>query len=243
MAYAYRAIAGQSVTPDIYARGVAEHYADTLDSFGYPYTISVFNMAYYNAVKSRISDLGTALAEHVRASPTAHQLALRDEVRDVVQKYDSGNYIIEVEDDFVDLGDLTDELEKMAGDIAEAAHAVTLALTDFVTHTRNASGEFIGLSGDAISINLDQAQGLGIFYPYSEATGGKALVDYQENELFPKLTQDWGWSNFLGTALPPTGGVTPELKEKALLGPLMHGLYNEAYLYKIHHIYFPIIAR
>ena len=239
----YRSIAGQSLTPETYARGVAEHYADTLAALGYPYTISVFNMTHYDTVKDRVNDLGNALADHVEASPTAHRLALRDEIRNVVQKYDSGDYIIEMEDDFVDLGHLADELLNMEGTIAEAAEAVSLSLANFVEHRRSASGQFEDFSGEVISITLDQSQGIGIFYPYSQQTGGKALTDYTDGKLFPKLTQSWGWTQFLRTVLPPTGGSNLPAREKNLLSPLTYGLYSEVFLFERHVLYLPIIVQ
>lgn len=59
----YRQLAGSASSPKAYAQAVAQQYAQQVSSYDLPYTISLFDMARFEAVNSAVSSLGDTLLE------------------------------------------------------------------------------------------------------------------------------------------------------------------------------------
>ncbi|MEM7534502.1 MAG: leucine-rich repeat domain-containing protein [Chloroflexota bacterium] len=243
----YRAFAGESQTPKDYAQNVARYYADKLTMRAYPYTISVFDMQHYDSMKTTISVLGQALDDYIETpegSAGDPQIILQD-IRNSVQIYDSNDYHLDHQTDFyIDLPGLTDAFVSFeySEAVARAAADVKRELTSFVMFTRTMSGEYYDqLSGTTIEINLDKANGIGIFYPFSKKMGNKSFDDYINHRLFPNLTKDWGWTTFLLSGIPPINTPEDPMDELSsstidliphAVGPLYHS-----------HIYLPVIEQ
>ncbi|MEM7539824.1 MAG: clostripain-related cysteine peptidase, partial [Chloroflexota bacterium] len=201
----YRGLAGEASTPYDYSAKVATHYADKLENLYYPYTISVFDMAKYDDVKSAMDEFGNALSTYVDGID-ARQQELRT-LRSTVQIYDSNNYIIDEQDDhYIDLTGFAQAVVDNINDdiVIETAKTVLGIVSNFVVYNRNKSGQFYNdLRHETIDIDLDKAHGIGIFYPYSRALGAQAWENYTNNEIFRNLTTDWGWKKFLANGIPP----------------------------------------
>ncbi|MEM7536496.1 MAG: clostripain-related cysteine peptidase [Chloroflexota bacterium] len=206
----YRGLAGESSSPADYAHKVAKHYADKLTSLAYPHTISVFDMAYFNAVKTSTDELGSALSDYIAVDPTARQQEMRD-IRSTVQIYDSNDYHLnEKEDSYVDLMNFAHAVTAIADEnIVTAANNVKTTLASLIAYHRSRSGHFYNdLIHTTISINLDNAHGIGIFYPYSKEQASSAWDAYLNDDLFRNLTRNWGWKDFLASGIPSQGAFS-----------------------------------
>lgn len=213
----YRAAAGQPVNdPATVATAIAQRYAKKLK--GYPYTISVFDMNHYTAVRTATDALGDALVTYLTPDPRNRFLLLRSLVRQDVQKYDSsgGDLLITENDSYVDLRGLAQAL-KLLGEqpVEAAAEQVRNATEAFIHFEDHNSGEHNGKL-----IDLAKAQGLGIYYPFDIPT--KEYQAYIGHTSFPNLTkvsdtENWGWRDFL-SRLPPL--PREPVEEAPLIPPL-----------------------
>ena len=224
----YRQLAGSAATPRDYAVSVAQTYAVGVASHKLPYTITVLDMARFDAVNAALSALGESLAAYVNGDMAARVPQLKA-VRLATQKYDSGgNYPYEPDDEdaYVDVIDLVAQLQLSVGDAGVLAAAQTLSQTvrgaqPFILYAQQASGQFED-KGRIYTVNLDRAHGLGVFYPPRATTNPQsAYWLYISDQLFP-TTQDSGWTRFLAQGLPPQlGGDPPPLPGDVLLEPLL----------------------
>lgn len=207
---AYRRLAGQAANdPRSFAQAVARHYADKVGEQGRPYTISVFDMGHYGAVRAAVDLLGKKLASY-----TANSAARQNEVRAIrstVQKYDSDDYQLTELDRYVDLRHLAAALQAQNVSFEEAAE-VERATQSFVLLERHDSGTF-QIFTKTLTTALTNAQGIGIYYPYSRSTNPGAYQRYISNQLFPNLTSGWGWTAFLASGIPPLLASEPEQPE------------------------------
>ncbi|MEM7539215.1 MAG: hypothetical protein AAF639_44065 [Chloroflexota bacterium] len=172
--------------------------------------------------------------------------------RSKVQIYDSGDasdYKIEEDkDSYVDLMGLALELENFHDDdIASDARDLVQKLNDFIAYKRSQTGTYWNdYTNETIAINLDKSKGLAIYYPYSGEMGGKSLTRYLGDDLFPNLTPNWGWKDFL---MGPISMLTQEQdqpRRTQLLKPLVYELYTESAnepVQSTHTVYLPVITR
>ncbi|MEM7535770.1 MAG: clostripain-related cysteine peptidase [Chloroflexota bacterium] len=202
----YRRLAGESFTPAAYTEKIAAHYANTLENLSYPYTVSVFDMAYYNETKQAIHQLGNELSTYILSKDTTVRRAEIHAIRENAQIYDTGNYVLDVQEDYyVDIGSFAKELAVLEENtINFSADYVLNTLSSFVSYFRYASGQFYNeLNQGIIQIDLDKSHGIGIFYPDSKYSAGEIFGAYTEERVFPNLTSNWGWKDFLITGIPP----------------------------------------
>ncbi|MEM7532539.1 MAG: leucine-rich repeat domain-containing protein, partial [Chloroflexota bacterium] len=100
----YRAIAGESGIPKEYAEKTAKHYADTLDEDDYPFTISVFDMTWYDEMTSTVDALGKALDTYIEDGNVHERKQEIHQIRLQTQIYDSGDYRLDHQEDmYIDL--------------------------------------------------------------------------------------------------------------------------------------------
>ena len=246
----YRQQAAGAENPRAYAEAVAQTYATALEANGLPYTISVFDMARFDDLNAAVGALGDALLTYVNGDPPT-RIAELETIRTAAQKYDSGGTTpIEPddEDSYVDLVDLAVNLRSAlsAADVLAAAAALSETVRGaqpFLVEEYHASADFDyydPYQGQVrtLHVNLDQAHGLGIFYPpRSTVDPDTAYMRYIQNELFD-VTRDSGWTRFLAQGLPPQmGGSPPPLEGDTLLQPL---LYGEQASYRV---FLPVVVR
>lgn len=209
-AYAdYRRLAGQAPNdPRSFAQAVARQYGAAVKQEGYPYTISVFDMAKYAEVRTQVGVLGSRLASFVKADKEARRALLRQK-RQEMQKYDSDDYRITDEDRYVDLRNMAVTLQTLnVMTITSAANDVLGATQAFIVHAEHVAGTATIFS-QTITMDLTGAQGLSIFYPPSTFSSPGAYQRYVGNKLFPNLTTNWAWLDFLQDGVPPIGPGQP----------------------------------
>ena len=231
----YRALAGQAADPRQYALAVAQTYAELVARERLPYTIAVFDLAYFDALNAAISDLGQQLLTYVQAEPGTRREALRT-LRGTMQKYDSGQgrYLEpDNEDSYVDLVHLAQQVRAEIPDAAvQAAAEAVLAQAlpanqRFVAYNARESQAFTYLDphqgGERVyNVQLEQAHGVGIFYPpRSTENKNSAYMNYVQHHLF-HITRDSGWTRFLADGLlPQLGGDPPALTDDTLMPPII----------------------
>jgi len=215
----YRRLAGESPGPLAYAKSIAKHYVAEVEKKKYPYTISIYDMDYYQTMHDSIDELGNVLLTYME-NDTAVYEELQGQWEEL-QKYDANDYTLDSSSDqFVDLGHLISKLvthEKTS--IADAARTIQNGFNSFVVKTHNKSGDFIHpYSSQSTWVDLDNAQGLGIYYPKAPSS---IVNSYLNNEIFVTLTKDWGWRNFLSAFIPP-GPLGPSTTShtEVMLAPL-----------------------
>lgn len=230
----YRKLAGRSPNdPRSFAQAIAQYYAVYLQKRNLPYTISVFDMASYNAMRVAISELGNQLDAYIHAKPQAS--AELQALRGRVQKYDSGDILITENDYYVDLYNLASELQQSSEPslVLAANHVLQLAapstLGSFVLYQSSASGDYQDDNQQIHHVNLSGASGIGIYFPISQPVAGQLLLRYLSDELFPQLTSGWGWTKFLYNYLIPVplntqanvSQLAMEAEEERLIAPLI----------------------
>ncbi|MCE7980822.1 MAG: hypothetical protein DYG89_06490 [Caldilinea sp. CFX5] len=209
---AYRQRASEnSPNPRQLAEAIAQEYEKQVwtDEHRYPYTISVFDMAKYTNVLTTTDQLGKALAAYT-TNITNSEILSRTRNGPTVQKYDTDDYQITNQDDIVDLPSLANALTSLnVAEITSGANAVLTATKEFIIYkqARDTSGDFQYL-GITITVPLQNAQGLGIYYPHHRHDNDPVYKPYTDHTLFPNLPGDWGWFNFIKGSVPP-GPSTP----------------------------------
>ncbi len=223
----YRQLAGQSPDPRRLASEMAQTYAVTVAAHHLPYTISVFDLAHFDQVQTDLSTLGYQLLAYVQGEPVNRTIDLK-RIRADTQKYDSGGnrlFEIDQEDSYVDLLDLAMRLQRGIPDaeVIHAAAALETSIAAFLVDEQHASGRFINpATNELFAINLEQAHGIGIYYPPRSTTiTASAYAMYITNRLFDS-TRDSGWTAFLANGLPALGsGDAPPMPNDVLLRPLL----------------------
>ncbi len=252
----YRQVAGRAANPRTYAHDVAQAYAVAVGAWGRPYTVAVFDMAYFADLNRRVSALGDRLLAYISANPTPRIAQLRS-LRNASQKYNSGGVYLEIdpEDSYIDLADFAARVRTTLADtgVQGAAAAVIDAVrgdagqgvAPFVIYESHASGQFVGYDpfqgrDRAFSVMLDGATGLAIFYPPRSSTNtASAYMAYVQHRLFD-TTRDSGWARFLAQGLPPqlSGSPSP-MPNDILIPPFTQGERPLAQ----QQVFLPIISR
>lgn len=231
----YRSLAGSAATPRQLAEEIAQQYADEVARYGYPYTIAVHEMEKFSAVRQAVDTLGKALVDYVLLDEDAHRTELR-ELRRGVQTYDSGDYRVDERDRYVDLVDLSRSLQTVEDSaITTAAQAVASKVSEFTFVEYHKSGSLPTEQND-LFVNLDGANGLGIYYPLS--TQGTIFTDYTGHALFASFTSGSGWVSFLVEGVPALGGPTDDDTD-TLLAPIQPA----GQLMPEQEVYLPITVR
>jgi hypothetical protein len=182
-----------------------------VEEWGYPYTISAFDMTHFEEVNSAVGALGDTLLNYINGDRET-RIAQLQEIRDASQKYDSGGDItieIDNKDSYVDLVDFASNLQEKIDDqdIHDDAATVKSLIEKIKIYEKHRSGPFEYEDIESYQVNLENAHGLGIFYPaYSS---GSAYDKYINNELFD-TTAESGWTRFLKDGIPE--GDSPELE-------------------------------
>jgi hypothetical protein len=235
----YREIAGSATDPRDYAITAAQAYADWVDHEALAYTISVFDMAQFDTLDASISALGDSLLTYVNADPDTRRDELKN-VRTAAQKYDSGGLEVirlDTEDVYVDIIDLSERIRTQVNDtdVDAATTAVIDAvqgnssrnISPFVIYESHATSTYTAFDPGqqrevTFDINLDNAHGIGLFYPPRKTTSSNSTyVDYIEHRLFD-VTRDSGWTRFIGNALPTQGpDDPPPMPNNELIVPLL----------------------
>lgn len=231
----YRQLAGASPDPRTYALRVAQHYAEAVDAYEMPYTVTVMDMANFASLNDAISRLGDALLAYVKLAP-GERISDLSKLRATLQKYDSGQgYPMEPdnEDEYVDLVHLATGLKAQITDVGvqtAADQVIAQALPAnqrFVIFESHVGRSFLYL--DAIqggerlyNVKFDHAHGLGIYYPpRSSGKEGTAYMNYIQHRLF-HTTRDSGWARFLAQGLPPQRlGDPAALTDNLLIAPFL----------------------
>ncbi len=249
---AYRRLAAQSASPRAFALSVAQRYAERVNAEQLPYTIAVFDMAHFEALNTAISGFGQSLLTYVQADLSTRRTLLRN-ARQTMQKYESGQGILfepDNEDSYVDLVDLAQKIKAAITDSAvqSAADQVLAQALLFVAYESHATGFFNYVDpfrgGERIyHIRLDNAHGLGIYYPPRSSTNpNSAYKSYVEHQLFSN-TRDNGWTRFLGQGLPPQlAGDLPGLPNDSLMAPLFMPENMQAATME-YRVFLPVVQR
>jgi hypothetical protein len=209
----YRQAAGLANNePRDYAIAMGEIYAGSVARNDRPYTISVMDMAYFDALRDAVSDLGNALLAYTSGSAARRELVrvLRydENSGDNTQLYDSGHSVVELEaeDEYVDLTHWALRVRNSIPDTAVTAAATAVlnvshpAAGQFIPYESAASGS-VYWQGNTYAIDLENAYGLGIYYPPYAGTAADSVYNlYITNHLFD-VTRDSGWRSFIA-ALP-----------------------------------------
>jgi PKD repeat protein len=173
-------------TPEILATAVVSEYHNALT--GYPRTISALDLGQAITVTNAISTLATSL-QNVLDEHKYHV----NNARTATQKFDSRDYyVINNDDEYLDLYDLTRLLQQYVDDAAVdlAAQGVMDAVTAFVIAEEHESGYY----RDYPYWDLDNAHGVSIYFP--KEPGGWGYDDYINHVSF-RFTVDTKWDEFL----------------------------------------------
>ena len=240
----YRVHTGNAASPRAYATAVAATYADHASSWDVAYTISVFDMAQFDRLDTRISAFGDALLAYVTADRTRRMEEVRS-VRDAAQKYDSGglrSVDLDVEDAYVDIINLAERVRAQVddSDVDAAANALIDAvqgntsdgIPPFVIDELHATHSYTVFDTNSkknvtFVVNLDHAHGIGLFYPPRSAMDtNSAYLAYIQHQLF-HVTRDNGWTRFIANGIPPQlGDDVPAMPNDILMSPLVPGNVN-----------------
>jgi len=234
----YRRLAGQSATPLDYATKVAQHYGAELARDGYFYTVSVYDLAHFSAVQKATGNLGNALTTYIEENPLANHITLQGR-RGEAQIYDSRDYILdERKDTYVDLLGFTQALSLLGRPAFESAVIETQeALTNFIIYEDSKSGS-VSIDGNIVFHDLEDAQGIAIFYPYwamegplwerytgleTPALSGVNQASMNNGPIYPGLDSEWGWTKFVRT-IPSVPLIPLGLESEPALPPEVYAL-------------------
>lgn len=185
-----------NTSPATLASSVADEYAQRVGGQGYPFTIAALNLANIDAVAQATDALAGELLRFALASSANRDLLIN--LRSQAQKFDSGgNYTVTEDDEYVDLQHWVSLVQAGIGDasVKQAATALQQTLPGAVLREHHASGN-IALDTN-VSVNLEQAHGIAIYYPARAST--KTYQTYVRGDLnFPIDTR---WDEFLAAGL------------------------------------------
>lgn len=224
----YRALVGPQTTPAQLATGVADTYAAILNRDEYPFTISVLDMAQIDATARATDALGGELLRYTMASAAnRNQVNL---IRKDVQKLDSGgNLTLQEEDEYVDLDHWAELVAARVGDSAVQARAadVRARLTQLVVRNHRRSGDLSVINRPDAGYNLDNARGLGIYFPPRPSV--RTFETYLRGDLH--FVAEHRWDEFLATGLTPLSYDENRGSEPEPIEPLPVEVYPE---FKLH---------
>jgi murein DD-endopeptidase MepM/ murein hydrolase activator NlpD len=204
-------------TPRSLATQIAERYFGHTALIGSPRTISVLDLGHVESVMQALDQLLTLLQNNLQSVKTDLQRA-----RQNVQKFDSREplYKITQEDEYIDLVHWASLVQSIPNSSINAAAQQVLdrVRNQLVVVSRRESGNI-----DNLSINLDNANGVSIYFPLS--SGGNAFQSYSSHRLF-QFTANSQWDDFLNnyftvTTLPiidlGPAGLLPLLRPKDIV--------------------------
>jgi murein DD-endopeptidase MepM/ murein hydrolase activator NlpD len=204
-------------TPRSLATQIAERYFGHVALVGSPRTISVLDLGHVESVMQALDQLLTLLQNNLQSVKTDLQRA-----RQNVQKFDSREplYKITQEDEYIDLMHWASLVQSIPNSSINAAAQQVLdrVRNQLVVVSRRESGNI-----DNLSINLDNANGVSIYFPLS--SGGNAFQSYSSHRLF-QFTANSQWDDFLNnyftvTTLPiidlGPAGLLPLLRPKDIV--------------------------
>jgi hypothetical protein len=204
-------------TPRSLATQIAERYFGHAALIGSPRTISVLDLGHVESVMQALDQLLTLLQNNLQSVKTDLQRA-----RQNVQKFDSREplYKITQEDEYIDLVHWASLVQSIPNSSINAAAQQVLdrVRNQLVVVSRRESGNI-----DNLSINLDNANGVSIYFPLS--SGGNAFQSYSSHRLF-QFTANSQWDDFLNnyftvTTLPiidlGPAGLLPLLRPKDMV--------------------------
>lgn len=204
-------------TPRSLATQIAERYFGHAALIGSPRTISVLDLGHVESVMQALDQLLTLLQNNLQSVKTDLQRA-----RQNVQKFDSREplYKITQEDEYIDLVHWASLVQSIPNSSINAAAQKVLdrVRNQLVVVSRRESGNI-----DNLSINLDNANGVSIYFPLS--SGGNAFQSYSSHRLF-QFTANSQWDDFLNnyftvTTLPiidlGPAGLLPLLRPKDIV--------------------------
>lgn len=204
-------------TPRSLATQIAERYFGHAALIGSPRTISVLDLGHVESVMQALDQLLTLLQNNLQSVKTDLQRA-----RQNVQKFDSREplYKITQEDEYIDLVHWASLVQSIPNSSINAAAQQVLdrVRNQLVVVSRRESGNI-----DNLSINLDNANGVSIYFPLS--SGGNAFQSYSSHRLF-QFTANSQWDDFLNnyftvTTLPiidlGPAGLLPLLRPKDIV--------------------------
>jgi hypothetical protein len=219
---AYRAAIGPNTDPRTFAVAIADRYAQLVGQRGYPLTIAALDVRQVYPVAQAIDQLASALLRYTLDS-TTNSTVLGD-LWAQAQKLDStGNIIIDNRDEYVSLDHWAELVQNGVDDSAVRAAASDLraTLTPFVIRYHSATGSY---GGD--TVNLDNARGIGIYYPSTHTV--RTYETYRNDLNFAQNTQ---WDEFLAASLAalPFNADAPEPNPVAPL-PFEQTISRRVYL-------------
>lgn len=217
----YRKLAGNSPSPQQFAEAIARNYVQRINIYpNYPYSIAVYNMAYFRDIYTAMGLLGERLASDLQQQPTDSEYL--KQLYSVLQKYDSGGitpYALDAKDIYVDIHHFAESVAVGFGPdvnpqpgIADAADGVLTALDSFIVYYQKRSGQTRDFNGNIVSANLEHTRGLAIYFPPDRYYDVHS--DYMKARLVPQINADWGWIKFLLTLYgPPCSSTEADCSE------------------------------
>lgn len=216
-------VAGAAANPsaDELTQHIAQSYALTIAGWtrpfpthqGYPYTISVLDLARVEAATQALSALADALSGQHQTATTERSTANSPRLTSQVFTSD-GDHTNEAEEDaYVDLLDWVTQVEAAYNDAAisskiNALRNVITGTTPLILANFTSSGQMTD-SYRYDKVSLERAHGLSIYYPVRRNT--ETYRDYQEHTLF-QFTKNSTWPTFLelqAGILQPTDQLDP----------------------------------
>ncbi len=196
-AFAYdtnRQAIGPNSDPRSLALAVADRYAGLVAERDYPYTISALDMTRIYPIQQAVDRLATELDAFTRSNPDAR--IILSSIRNQVQLLDSsGDILLNAQDEYIDLDHWAELIRNGIDDpaVRAAADHLRSEIASFVIREHSASGSY-----NTIDVNLDNARGIGIYYP---PTHSARTNQQYRNEL--NFAADTFWDEFLTTELSP----------------------------------------
>jgi hypothetical protein len=195
---AYRAAVGKQMDAKTFAISVADRYAQQVGAFDLPYTISALDLTKLDDLTLKTDALAGELLRYALAS-AANRSTLAA-LRSQVQKFDSnGSFTITNEDEYVDLDHWAALVQSGVNDSAvqSAATALRGAIPGLVIREHHLSGLLSDSNGSSNTVNLDNARGIGIYYPPQASV--KTYQTYARGDL--TFSVETRWVNFLAAGL------------------------------------------
>lgn len=213
----YRSLVSPQTAPRELAIAIADRYAVPLRDNGYPFTISVLDLAQIDELVQATSILADALLPYALANASNRQQL--NQLREQAQKLDSdGNYILTSSDEYVDLDHWAELVQNgiTNSSIQVAAAQVRQAFQLTVLANYRMSGSLAQTIGvQNASYNFEYARGLGIYYPARPST--RTYSAYVQGDL--RFVIDAKWDEYLAVGLVslPFDPVEPDLHLSAPL--------------------------
>ncbi len=188
-----------TTTPRDLAVSIVESYHNHPALKNNPRTISALDLSKAPEVRQALDDW----AEEMRLNleTLQDQRPFKEKIQDrrlVVQKFDSRDYgRLTVEDEYVDLYDLADQIRKVAtiGRVAGLGQILMDAALGMVVAERHQSGSYSWQGDTPGNWNLDEAHGISLYFP--PRSGTNTYNSYINSDQLFQMTVDGKWDDFL----------------------------------------------